>query len=514
MMRRCLPGLLAAGLTACTVGPDYRPVEPAAPARWQAGPVDTAGSSTMDAEALKSWWKHFGDAELDRLMDQALSSNLDLKMALTRIDQARAERRIVRSALLPSVNAAAGAQRNDNPFPGFAPGIRFNLFELGFDALWEIDLFGGQRRKLEAASADLEAASEQHAQALVTLTADLARDYAEYRGLQNQLKITRANLDTQQRTLQLTEKLFGEGVGTRHDVVRARAQTEATEARIPALESELTAALHRLEVLTTQQPGALAAQLGETAAIPTAPANVLLISPAETLSRRPDLRAAERRLAAATAMQGAATAELFPKISIAAFLGLRNTDIEKLFRSAAFSWSTGATLLQPLLNFGRIQAGIDLTEAQQREAYLAYEKAVLEALRETETALTRYLKEEVRRQSLARSVTDQRESVRLAQLRYQEGVSSFLDVLDAQRALFAAETELTQSETAVSTNLIAVYKSLGGGVGADQALALTGKTDADIAHRPGPRPHDTDWIERMLNAVGIDPGRNHDATAQ
>lgn len=193
-----------------------------------------------------------------------------------------------------------------------------------------------------------------------------------------------------------------------------------------------------------------------------------------TIRHRPDLRIAERRLAAATAMQGAAVAELFPKISLSAFLGLRNTTMEELFESSAFSYGTAANLLQPLLNFGRIRVGIDLAEAKQKEAYLAYEKAVLEALRETETALTRYLKEEARRQTLARAVTDQRESVRLSQLRYQEGVISFLDVLDvldAQRALYIAEIELARSEAEASTDLIAVYKALGGGTDAQPQLS-------------------------------------------
>jgi outer membrane protein, multidrug efflux system len=252
-------------------------------------------------------------------------------------------------------------------------------------------------------------------------------------------------------------------VGTRHDVVRARAQTETTDAQIPALEARLVAALRQLEVLVGRQPGTLDAELNSTEAVPAAPGREILASPAEMIRRRPDLRVAERQLAAATAMQGAAIAELFPKISLSAFVGLRNTDIESLFKSAAFSYGTAANLLQPLLNFGRIRAGIDMADAKQQEAYLSYEKAVLEALQETETAMTRYLKEEIRRQTLARAVVDHQESVRLSQLRYQEGVSSFLDVLDAQRALFVVEIELARSEAETSTNLIAVYKALGGG---------------------------------------------------
>ena len=457
---------ILACLGGCTVGPDYRESVPTVPDRWQAGKDPAPGLISVELENLKTWWKSFGDAKLDRLMNRALADNLDLKITMARIDQARAERRATRAELFPRVDVTAGAQRNDNPLPGLAPGIRYNLFEVGFDALWEIDLFGRQQRLLEAASADLDAARAEYSQALVTLTADLARSYIEYCSFQNQLRITRANLAAQQPTQQLTERLFSEGVGTRHDAVRARAQTENTMAQIPALEGELIASLRQLEVLVGRQPGALAADLEEPSAVPAAPGRQILASPADTIRHRPDLRIAERRLAAATALQGAAIAELFPKVSLSAFLGLRNTDLESLFKSAAFSYSTGANLLQPLINFGRIRAGIDLAKAQQQEAYLAFEKAVLEALRETETALSRYLNEEIRRQTLARSVADQRESVRLSQLRYQEGVISFLDVLDSQRALYVSEIELARSEAKASTDLIAVYKALGGGANA------------------------------------------------
>ncbi|WKJ90909.1 TolC family protein [Methylomonas montana] len=451
--------LILSGLAGCAMGPDYREVAPSVPEHWLAA-SDLAPASPDD---LKTWWQSFGDAELDRLMELALAGNLDVKIAWARVDQARAERRGTRAELFPSVNAAAGGQRQSNPFPGLAPGIKYNMFELGFDALWEIDLFGRLQRRSESAAAELDAAGEQYRQAQVSLSAELARDYVEYRSLQSQLRITRSNLDSQQHTLALTEKLFNEGVSARHDLVRARAQAETTASQVPALEANLTATLRQLEALVGQQPGALAAELNDPAEMPVAPVRQFLASPAETIRQRPDLRAAERRLAAAAAMQGAAIAELFPKISLSAFFGLRNTDIESLFKSAAFSYGTAANLVQPLLNFGRIQAGIDLAEAKQTEAYLAYEKAVLEALQETETAFNRYLKEEIRRQALARAVADLKESVRLSQLRYQEGVISFLDVLDAQRALYGAEIDLARSQAATATYLIALYKSLGGG---------------------------------------------------
>ena len=463
MLRKFNWLLMVGGLVGCTMGPDYQKVEPAVPNRWQAL---EAGLEPISPEALKTWWKGFGDASLNNLMDRALEGNLDVKIALARIGQARAERRGTSAELFPKVSVNAGAQRQDNPFPGLAKGIRYNLFDVGFDALWEIDLFGRQLRRLEAASADLEGEIEQYRQSLVILTAELARSYVEYRSLQTQLRITQENLTSQRQTLTLTQRLYVEGVGTRHNVVRARAQVETTQSQIPTLEAQLVATLRQLEVLIGSQPGTLDAELDSLASMPAAPGIKLLTTPAETIRRRPDLRVAERRLAAATAMQGTAIAELFPKVSISAFLGLRNNDIDTLFKSAAFSYGTAANLVQPLLNFGRIRAGIDLAEARQKEAYLAYQKAVLQALQETETALTHYLKEEIRRQQLALAVADLRESVRLSQLRFNEGTIAFLDVLDAQRILYAAEIELSRSEAAASTKLIAVYKVLGGGMNA------------------------------------------------
>lgn len=451
-------------LEGCTVGPDYRKPVSTVPSHWQAEKTAAVGLKPVAPEDLKNWWKSFGDVMLNQLMDAALKGNLDIKIALTRIDQARAERRGTRAELFPTVNVKAGAQRQENPLPGLAPGIHYNMFDLGFDALWEIDLFGRVQRRLEAASADLEAASEEYLQAMVILTAELARSYVDYRSLQNQLKITHSNLIAQQHTLELTETLFREGVGTRHEVIRARALTETTMAQIPTLKARLVGTLRQIEVLVGRQPGSLSAQFNSPGVVPHAPGKEILATPAATIRNRPDIRIAERHFAAATAMQGTAIAELYPKISLSAFLGLRNTDVESLFKSAAFSYGTAANLLQPLLNFGRIRAGIDLANAKQKEAYLTYEKAILEALQETETALSKYLNEEIRRQMLARSAADLRESVRLSQLRFQEGVISFLDVLDAQRTLYASEIDLARSEAEASTNLISVFKTLGGGM--------------------------------------------------
>ncbi len=453
-------GILSA-LTACTVGPDYKAALPVVPAQWQAAPESAQKLGKTD---LKVYWESFGDAKLNQLINKALLVNLDVKIALARIDQARSERKGVRAELFPTVNATGGIQRQSNPFPGLAPGIKYNMFDLGFDAVWEVDLYGRQQRRLESASAEQDAAIDLHQQALVSLCAELARTYIDFRSAQNQLRITRSNLESQQHTLRLTEQLYQEGVNARHDVVRAKAQVETTSAKIPSIEANLIAALRQLEVLVGQQPGTLAAELNATDKMPMIPSQIFLSTPIKTVRHRPDIQAVERRLAAATAMQGAAIAEQFPKLSLSAFFGVRNRDIESLFKSAAFSYGTAANLMQPLLDFGRIQAGINLAEAKQKEAYLAYEKTVLEALQETETTLTRYLKEEVRRQAIAKSIVELQESMRLSQLRYQEGVVSFLEVLDAQRELYNAEIDLARSDAATATYLIACYKSMGGGV--------------------------------------------------
>jgi NodT family efflux transporter outer membrane factor (OMF) lipoprotein len=411
---------------------------------------------------LKNWWVIFADNELNHLLDRAMSGNFDLKIALARIDQARAGLGSAQAARQPGLGLDSGVQRNQNPFPGLAPGLRYNQFQLGFDAVWELDLFGGLQRRAESAEADLAASREQYRQARLILTAELARDYVEYRNLQQQLRINRAYLQAQQQNLFLTEKLLEAGVATRADWLRSRSQTDDTAARIPDLEAQLAVLLSQLEVLTGDQPGVLAVELNEPVDIPLAHGQALLLSPAETLRGRPDIRTVERRLASATALQGAAMAELYPKLSLSAFLGMRNTDLESLFKSAAFSYTTAAGLLQPALNFGKIRAAINSAESRQQQAYLEYEKAVMTALQETETAITGYLKAEIRRKTLADSVTNLQESLTISQRRMQQGVASRLDVLDAERNLYTAQAELAQSAAKSATQLIAVYKALGG----------------------------------------------------
>lgn len=463
MWTKAIGPWLLASLAGCTVGPDYRAPEALAHDRWKAAETAAGKLKPISEEALKTWWKTFKDPKLDRLMAKALAGNLDLQIAFGRIEQARAERRANRADLFPRVAGNAAAAHVDNLLPFGEQGSRpFNYFLTGFDAVWEIDLFGRLRRKLEAAAAQTDAAIEDYRQSWVVLSSELARTYVDYRSLQHQLRITEAQLASQRHSVALTEQLYREGLGTRYDAARARSLVEATAARIPSLEGQLASAQNRIEILTGTRPGTLQYQLAEQGAVPLPDPRELLTRPSDTLRYRPDVRRAERNLAAATATQGAAFAELFPKISVAAFVGLQNSDLENLFRSSSFAWASGSSITQPIFNFGRIRAGIDLADARQQEAYLNYQKVMLDALRETETAMTQWLKEAQRRDDLGRSVVQLKDALEQAELRYREGLSTYLEVLDAQRAVLAEELALAQSQAQATTDLIALYKALGG----------------------------------------------------
>lgn len=450
----------------CPVGPDYRPPTLPVPGHWKSERGAGSRLTHDSAGALHAWWETFRDPVLTRLVTRAESASLDLKSTFTRVEQARAEYHAERSALYPSLSADAAGARVDNLLP-IAVGDRsppFNYFLAGFDAVWEIDLFGRLTRRREAAAAQLEAEAEDYRQAWVILSAELARNYTEFRNLQFQLRIARDVNDSTRQTADLTDQLEREGLGARQDTARARALAADTAARIPALEAQMADAQRRIEILVGADPGALQRELGPFQPVPRVPAKVLLATPAQSLRARPDIRAAERRLAAATATQAAAFAELFPRISIAAFAGLRNAELQNLFRSAAFAWAGGGAITQPIFNFGRIQAGIDLADARQQEAYFGYRQNVLVALHETETALTQLLKEEDRRRQLAELAERRGEASSQIEARFAAGLATRLDVLDARRSLYAARSELAQSESQVTVRLIALYKSLGGGI--------------------------------------------------
>lgn len=450
-------------LSACAVGPDYRKPDPVLPDRWTPARDPSEGLKKADEGALSTWWESFKDPELTRLIEEGKNQNLDFRIALSRIDQARSEQNANRASLFPRIGATANGATMSNLFPLNLPnGKGLNYFLTGFDAIWEIDLFGRLRRKLEAATAQTAASAEETREAFVVLSAEIGRQYMSYRALQLQAHWLEANLKLRGETVALAEERVRNGLASQDEVAGARAQFESTASEIRSVESQLITTRHEIEELIGRKPDALKVRLGEVRNIPSADERRLLTQPADSLRLRPDIRSAEFELESATATQGAAIAELFPKISVGAFLGLRNSDLENLFRSSAFAWATGASISQPIFNFGQIRAGIDLAEARQREAYLNYEKTVLAALHETEEALTAFLKESKRMNHLQHSLEHLTQSNRMAEIRYQNGLATRQAWLTTQLDLNNERIRLIQSQSALAIQLIAVFKALGG----------------------------------------------------
>jgi multidrug efflux system outer membrane protein len=453
-------GIIAAaiGLAGCAVGPDYHPPKTAMPANWSE--TQLAGVPVVE------WWKSFNDPELDSLVERAVRANHDLRIATARLREARAQRGASFWDLGPAINGKASytdARTSKNALTFPIPKLDTDTYDAGFDASWEIDVFGGKRRALEAATAEVAASEEDRRDVLVSLLAEVARNYVEVRGFQSRLTIARNNLRSQQAALDLTKRRFKGGVTSELDVTQAAALLAGTQSQLPALEASLKQAMHRLGVLLGQEPGALVAELLQDAPIPATPPEVPVGLPSELLRRRPDVRRAERQLAGATGRIGVQTAELFPKFSLVGTAGLQSLSASDWFTGGSRYWSAGPTVTWRIFDFGRIRSQIKVANAREEQALAAYERAVLASLEDVENALVASGKERERYRSLQEQVNANRRAVELANERYTKGVADFLNVLDAERSLYQAEDSLVQSERTVTANLIAVYKALGGG---------------------------------------------------
>ncbi len=474
--------LVAAG---CAVGPNYQTASLTAPAHWSA-PM-TGGETDTPAE-LADWWKKFHDPELDSLIERATRSNLDLRVAQARVREARAQYGLATANLGPTADAASSYSRlgtsHHQPVLGslpIPPGVPFenNVYQAGFDASWELDVFGGKRRAVEAAQAEVGAAEFGRRATLMTLLGDVARNYVEARGFQRRLAIARENVAAQAEALDITRDRLAHGLTGDLDVQQSATLLATTRAEIPELESSLQAAIHRLGVLLGQAPGSLLAELSAEAPIPTAPPEVPAGLPSALLQRRPDVRRAERQLAAATADIGVATADLFPKFSLTGVAGFTSVSASDWFTSGSRLWSVGPTVQWKIFDAGRVRANIKVQNARQEQALAAYEQTALTAFEEVENALVSYAKEQTRRQSLAEAVSSSQNSLQLARDLYKNGLTGFLNVLDAERSLYQAQDQLAQSDRAVSANLIALYKALGGGwETVEQQAALSATTNA------------------------------------
>jgi outer membrane protein, multidrug efflux system len=452
-MKTLIANLLTTFLLAsCAVGPDYRAPQ-IAPAVVQN--AQSSNFVTQSPEAL--WWQEFGDTELDSLVQRALGANLDLRSAYDRVRAARAvfvERKL---DYAPNVQLEGAYSHFDEQQPGFGPArINAQSASLGFDAAWELDLFGHVRRSVEAARADLGAESANYQDTQVTVAAEVARNYFELRGAQKRLAVARENLDTEFKTLQLTQLL---------DVQRSRARLKATEATIPPLEAAEKQSGYRIAVLLGERPGALDQEL-QPAGVATYAKALPIGDPAELLRRRPDVRAAERQLAAATARVGVATADLFPRVNITGFVGFLSGDVGRLFGTAsdanARAWSITPTVSWAAFDIGSVKARLRASEAQSDAAAANYEKVVLTALEDTENSLVAYSAQQTQLKSLTEQAQASRRAAELADTQYREGVADFLTLLDAQRTQLDAEDSVAQAQTAVNVSVVAIYKALGG----------------------------------------------------
>jgi NodT family efflux transporter outer membrane factor (OMF) lipoprotein len=404
---------------------------------------------------------------------RAIDGNLDLKISAARVREARAARGIAGSAALPQVDVNGQyvrTERSDAVAPFNASGVSGffgprtqNLFDAGFDAGWELDLFGGVRHDVEAAIAQVQATEESRRDLLVTLVADVARNYAEIRGAQQQLAILDRTLESQRDSHDLARARFDAGLGAALDVERAEGQFDATSSRRPDLERTVRQGTYRIGLLLGQQPTALGTELEPPAALPPQPPEIPLWLPSELLARRPDLRRAERDVAAATARIGVARSDLFPRFSLTGNFGRRSEDASDLGSATSQFWSIVPGVRWPMLSGGRIRANIQVQDARQEQAVHQFEKAILNAVEEVETALLGHNQELRRLEHLRAAVAANRRALDLATDRYTSGLENFLSVLDAQRALYAAEDDQARSETSAMVSLIAVYKGLGGG---------------------------------------------------
>ena len=456
-----LLGGILAGCAVPRVGPDYQTPQAELPAVWTATLPD-ASANASDATALARWWTQFDDPALDRLVGEALSQGLDVRLAQARVQQARASRQLAEAGLFPTVAASAGGTRSKTSQAVAAVPTR-TLYDAGFDASWELDLFGGTRRGIEAAQADVAASQASLEQVRVTLVAEVARNYVDLRAAQQRIRIARDNLASQRETLQITEWRYQAGLARASEVEQARTAEAQTRAGIPDLEIDLVAAQNRLAVLLGRAPGSLHDQLAAVKPLPALPTQLATGIPADVLRQRPDIVAAERTLAAETARVGQKLAQRFPSLSLSASFGWQAYSTAALGGAANAARALGATLATTLFDGGRLRSQVDVQSAVQEQALVAYQSTVLTALEEVENALKSHAAARKRFAARQAAAEAARNAADLSRKLYQAGLADFQQVLETQRTQLSAEDSLATADASLRTSLISLYKALGGG---------------------------------------------------
>jgi len=455
--------VMSAAIAGCAVGPNYHRPETQVDAAFA-----NAGEPGLAAgDPIERYWTAFGDPLLTQLVEDSVAHNKDLAAATANLQAARAARRLTGFDQFPTVTLAGGYSQNQDAqqqFPGFTESQRnFDTAQVGFDGLWELDLFGRVRRNVEAARADVGASEATLRDARVSVIAEVARDYFILRGLQDQLSLTKRNAENEFSTLKLTRTRLEAGRGNELDTSRAEAQWQTTLSSIPTLEASIATTIYRLSVLTGRPPTALVETLAPQAAAPALPLLSSIGTPEQLLRHRPDVRVAERQLAAATARVGVAMGDLFPKVTLVGEFGYLAPGFSDIGQSESKFYSAGPSISWAAFDLGRVFARIGSSRAQTDAALARYQGAVLGALEDTEGALITYGRSQSRREALRVAAAASDKAASLAQQRFEGGLIDFLEVLDAERTALSAELLLSQSRTDTATSLIAVYKALGAG---------------------------------------------------
>nr|WP_210265548.1 efflux transporter outer membrane subunit [Bradyrhizobium aeschynomenes] len=459
MLAFCLATPLLAG---CAVGPDYVKPDFGTPQTW-------SSDRRQPAQTLRlaHWWRGFGDALLDQLIGEAVGGNLDVAAAKARIREARATQRQAIGALFPSVSGTGSATETRSAGTS-ASGIAiapttYSQFQAGFDSSWELDLFGANRRAVEAAGYGIDAAEDDMRATLLTLIGDVASNYIDARAYQARVALAKRTAASQRETATLTERKQNAGSASAVDTAKASALAASTEATIPTYESSYQQAVHRLGVLLGRDPTALSLRLARATAIPSPRLPLPKGIPADVLVMRPDVRKAERQLAQYTAKIGQATAALYPDVSLTGSVSTTALKLGDLGKSSTIGWSIGPSVSLPIFNGGKLQAAVEIAQAQRDEYHVAWQSAVLTALEDVENAIVSLAQERIRIRSLTESARRYGEAAKLSRSLYQTGSSTFLDVLDAERSQFTAEDSLLASRATLAKNYVALAKALGGG---------------------------------------------------
>jgi outer membrane protein, multidrug efflux system len=460
--RYTLAALMIAVLAGCAaVGPNYVPPQKPLASAWNT-PLQGGLTVSTDPRNLAVWWTTLNDPELSRLVDRAVTGNRDLKKAAARIREARARRGLSKADLYPTLDASGSFTRSRGS-ADTGTAVTSDLFAAGLDASWEIDLFGGVRRSVEAANADLQAAGEDLRDTLVSLLAEVGINYVDLRTAQARLSVTETSLKSLEETHRLALWRAQAGLGDELAVEQARYNLESARSQLPTLLTAIAEAKNRLAVLTGEAPGAVHAELEKAEPVPSLPVEVAIGVPADLLRQRPDVRRAERQLAAQTARIGVATAELYPKLKLSGAIGLNTLSFYGLFNSGNVSSTGSAGLTWRVFDASAIRQNIEIQSALQEQSLIAYESAVLTALEEAENAIMAYAQEQRRRQSLAEAASSAAAAAELAEIKYRAGLIDFTTVLEAERSLLSFRDQLAQSDGAIVTNLVRLYKALGGG---------------------------------------------------